>query len=309
LTGCATAPRPPTVVIATHNRCDSLKRTLRKLQSLPEYPEIIVVDNGSEDGTPGMVHRLFPSVRLIALNQNMGGAARTLGVAEARAETIAFCDDDSYWLPGSLQHASEILAAQPGLGIVAGRVLLGYARRMDPTCLEMDRSPLTPTADSAHRRVLGFIACGAVVRRSAYLQVGGFHVRFGIGGEEELLSLDLATHGWDLAYVPNVVARHFPSPDRDVDRRRETVTRNALWVSWLRDAPRDALFTTSRLAATAVRDVAVRNGIKAASTGLPWVMRERRPLPRRVQAARRLLQREHSPRNSVAHNLRSSPGR
>ena len=290
VTSCPTAHRPPTVVIATRNRCDSLERTLRQLQSLPEDPEIIVVDNGSDDGTPGMVHRLFPSTRLIALDQNVGGAARTLGVVEARSETIAFCDDDSYWLPGSLERASEILTAEPRLGVVAGQVLLGEVRRVDPTCLEMERSPLTPVTDSAHPRVLGFIACGAVVRRSAYLHVGGFHVRFGIGGEEELLSLDLAARGWDLVYGPDVVARHFPSPVRDVNRRREIVTRNALWVSWLRDAARDVVTTTARLLRLAAGDEVLRNGVRAASAGLPWVTRERRPLPRRVQTDRRLLQ-------------------
>jgi GT2 family glycosyltransferase len=290
LTGCPTTPPSATVVIATRNRCASLKRTLGKLQSLPESPEIIVADNGSEDGTPGMVQSLFPSARLITLDQNMGGAARTVGVAEASAEAVAFCDDDSYWLPGSLQCASRVMDEHPHIGVVAGRVLIGDAGRIDPTCLEMERSPLPPIAGLAFPRVLGFIACGAVVRRDAYLQAGGFHARFGIGGEEELLSLDLAARGWDLAYVPDVVARHFPSPVRDVTRRREIVTRNALWVSWLRDAAPDCVSSTARLVARAARDKAVRNGIKTAALGLPWITRERCPLPRHVQSARRLLQ-------------------
>lgn len=51
-----------------------------------------------------------------------------------------------------------------------------------------------PTLDRAGEcaglRVLGFVACKAVVRRSAFLGCGGFHRHFGIGGEERLLTVD-----------------------------------------------------------------------------------------------------------------------
>ena len=137
--------------------------------------------------------------------------------------------------------------------------------------------------------VLGFIACGAVVRRRAYLQAGGFHPRFGIGGEEELLALDLSAHGWDLVYVPDLVARHFPSSVRDVTRRRQIVTRNSLWVTWLRGHPREVVARTGQTLRVARRDPVVRDALSSASAGMPWVVRQRRRLPRRVEAARRLL--------------------
>jgi hypothetical protein len=44
--------------------------------------------------------------------------------------------------------------------------------------------------------VLGFIACGGIVRRAAFLEVGGFNSRLGVGGEEELLAVDLTARGW-----------------------------------------------------------------------------------------------------------------
>jgi GT2 family glycosyltransferase len=285
----ALADRPPGIVIATRNRCESLLQTLERLLTPPEQSEIVVVDNGSDDGTVDMVRTRFPTIRLLALDRNLGAAARTLGVMEVESDAVAFCDDDSAWPAEALEQASRLLAEHPRLGLVAARVLVGEAERIDPVCHAMQHSPLPPPPGLTCPSVLGFIACGAVVRRGAYLQAGGFHPRFGIGGEEELLALDLAAHGWHMVYVHDIVARHFPSPVRDVTRRREIVTRNTLWVSWLRDPARDLAPRTAQAIEAARRDAAVRRGVKDAVHGLPWVARERRCLPRRVQAARRML--------------------
>jgi hypothetical protein len=65
--------------------------------------------------------------------------------------------------------------------VLAARVLVGPDRRRDPVCDEMAHSPLGRAADLPGPSVLGFIACGAVVRRSAFLEVGGFHARLGVG--------------------------------------------------------------------------------------------------------------------------------
>ena len=91
-----------------------------------------------------------------------------------------------------------------------------------------------------------------MVRRSAFLEVGGFDARLGVGGEEELLSVDLAARGWGLAYVDEVVAHHHPSPSRDLSGRRRVQMRNALWSAWLRRPLGGAARQTAHLAALAV---------------------------------------------------------
>lgn len=138
--------------------------------------------------------------------------------------------------------------------------------------------------------VLGFIACGAIVRREAFLESGGFHPRFGVGGEEELLALSLASRGWDLVYMEDVVAHHHPSPGRDPGRRTAIVTRNHLWTTWLRRPARQVAGVTARVAAKSIRDRAFRDGIARALAGLPWVLNERSPLPRRVEKMARLIE-------------------
>jgi N-acetylglucosaminyl-diphospho-decaprenol L-rhamnosyltransferase len=137
--------------------------------------------------------------------------------------------------------------------------------------------------------VLGFVACGSIVRRRAYLAVGGFEPRFGFGGEEQLLALDLAAAGWQLAYVDEVVAHHHPARGSvGRENRSATEIRNAIWAAWLRRSPRTALTQTMTVAAATVR-TGQSGALVGAARGLPWALRERRALPREIELAARLL--------------------
>jgi GT2 family glycosyltransferase len=118
---------------------------------------------------------------VVGLRRNRGGAARTVGARLVDSPYVAFSDDDSWWAPGALGQAAELLDRHPRLAVLAARVLVGPDRRRDPVCDEMAHSPLGRAADLPGPSVLGFIACGAVVRRSAFLEVGGFHARLGVG--------------------------------------------------------------------------------------------------------------------------------
>ena len=277
------------VVIVTRNRVSDLLTTLDRLRRLPEDPRVIVVDNDSTDATCALVKAHHPDVGLVALRENAGAAARTIGVEHTRAPYVAFADDDSWWESGSLAAAAEIFARFPRLAVIAARLLVGECATIDPTCEIMAESPLPARRPLPGPPVLGFIACGAIVRRDAYLEVGGFHREFGIGGEEQLLALDLVSAGWDLAYVDSLVAYHHTSPVRDPDRRRVMVTRNALWSAWLRLSARAAARRTWETVVRLRSDRAVRAGVLAALRGVPWILRERRPLARSVEADFELL--------------------
>lgn len=276
------------VVLLTYNRVDELRRSLDKLLAMPEQPPVIVVDNASTDGTAAMVSRHYQQVGLITLPRNIGGAGRNAGVRLATTPYVAFCDDDSWWEDGALELAVDILDHYPDVAALCGRVLLGMDCREDPTCAEMALSPL-PAERLPGPGLLGFIACAVVFRRDAYLQAGGYEARFFIGGEEELLSLDLAAAGWRLAYVPQLTVHHHPSPYRDNIARQIIVIRNALWVAWLRLPPAWALRETLRIRRRAASPTAWRGGLRQAVRELPWVWRSRRMLPPQVAAALRLL--------------------
>jgi N-acetylglucosaminyl-diphospho-decaprenol L-rhamnosyltransferase len=250
---------PLTVVIATRNRAAELEATIERLQSLSGCIPIVVVDNASHDGTASRVRRGHPEVQVLELRENLGAAARTVGAFQTTSPYVAFS------------------------------VLVGTDERLDPVCAAMASSPLAAAPDLPGPPVLGFVACGAVVRRSAFLQAGGFHRRFGVGGEEELLAVDLAAAGWGLAYVEEVVAHHHPSRSRDPEGRRRVQVRNGLWSIWLRRPLGVAAGRTLSMLMEAAGDAGGRTGVVEAVRGLPWVLRARRPVPREVEADLRRL--------------------
>ena len=180
------------VVVLTHNRPDALARTLDRLVALPEHPPVVVVDNASTpDPTPFLNDR-FPGIRTLRLAANTGTAGRNAGLAALTTPYVAFCDDDAWWAPGMLARAADLLDAHPRLALVTGTVLVGPEDRVDPTCLEMAASPLPLPPGLPGRPVLGFLCSATMIRRDAFLRVGGFEPRLFLGGEEHLLAIDLA---------------------------------------------------------------------------------------------------------------------
>jgi GT2 family glycosyltransferase len=137
-------------------------------------------------------------------------------------------------------------------------------------------------AHGAAKPIVSFVACGAIVRKWAFLQAGGFNKRFGVGGEEEVLALDLLRKDWQLVYAEDVIAFHHPSSARNVGRRQRYEVRNALWSAWLRRPASSALASTWRISLSAVQDRPGRLGLVDAIAGLQWVLRARRPVPARI---------------------------
>lgn len=278
------------VAIATRNRRDLLLRTLRRLRG--DYPnvEVIVVDNGSEDGTPAAVRMHFSDIALVEARENYGGYARTIAAQSTHSDFLAFCDDDTAWAPGSLERAVEIFEAHPRVGLLCGRLLIEPDLRLDPVCEMMAASPLPRCGALPGPPILGFLACASVVRRRAFVAAGGFHAQYGIGGEEELLAIDMADGGWALCYVDELVAYHAPGKiGRDHYRRRAVEMRNKLWTAWLRRPVPEAASITCRAVARNAGDVAAWHGLTEAMKGLSWVRRERRIASMPVRQQLRML--------------------
>src|SRR4051812_42666765 len=90
------------IVMITRNRKKDVVKTLSRIYDSPERVPIVVVDNASTDGTPALIKKHYPEVRLIALPKNRGAVARSIGVAAITTPYVAFCDDDSWWHQNAL---------------------------------------------------------------------------------------------------------------------------------------------------------------------------------------------------------------
>lgn len=273
------------VVVITRDRREQLLRTLGRLLALPDAAQVVVVDNASRDGTAEAVRAACPAVEVLALEQNAGAAGRTLGVEATSCPLVAFADDDSWWEAGALERAARLFADHDRLGLVHGRIVVEPEGTTDPACSKMAAGPRDPGLPGP--AVLGHLACGVIVRRSAYLEVGGYSPLLEFGGEERLLSLDLAAAGWQQCYVDALVAHHQPSPRReDWPARWARYRRNDTLTAWLRLSLPSALRETAGLLGDAAREPAARRELIRFARLMPAALRDRRPVP--AEIARRL---------------------
>lgn len=298
-----TAPGGPdgrtTVVVITHNRCAELLRTLRRLRELPERPRVLVTDNACTDGTAEAVRRDFPDVVLLRPGRNLGAVGRNLAVRRVRTPYVAFCDDDTWWEPGSLRRAADLLDERPRLAAVTARILVEPHGTEDPVVRELRESPLTGPDWLPGPALGSFLAAATVMRTDAFRAGGGFHPGLWLGGEEELLATDLQRQGWWLSYTEDLTVHHEASVLRDSTARRILGLRNTLWFTWLRRPLLPALRRTAYLMVTVPHDVASARAFAHAAAGLPWVLRQRDPVPREIEDRLTALQRAR----------RSSPAR
>ena len=98
------------VIIPTYNRKNLLKRALHSVSSQTFVPqEIIVVDDGSSDGTKGWVLEKFPYVRYIYQDNSGVSSARNAGIKEAKGSWIAFLDSDDEWMSNKLEQQKRVI--------------------------------------------------------------------------------------------------------------------------------------------------------------------------------------------------------
>jgi GT2 family glycosyltransferase len=289
--------RTGVVMITWQRRAEALA-ALDRLVRLPERPPVVLVDNGSADGTAEAVRARFPAVRVVALSENLGAVGRNIGVRELDTPYVAFCDDDTWWEPGALTRAADLLDAHPKLAVLCARIVVEPGGADDPIVPELRGSPV-PGPDWLPGPAIGsFLAGASVVRRDAFLAAGGFSSRLWLGGEEELLATDLLSDGWELCYRDDLVVHHRASRIRDARLRRRVGIRNTLWFTWLRRPWWPAVRRTVFLARAVPRDRTSALAVWDATRGLPWLVTQRRPRPPAVEA--RLAPLDAAQRRSTA---------
>ena len=116
------------IVIVNYNACDHLVNCLQSLvRDRPDIEhEVIVVDNGSTDQSADRVRTSFPSVRLVALPQNVGFAAgNNAGIRASRGDLLLLLNNDTLVPAGAIDSLVRALVAHPGAAIAGPRLVAG----------------------------------------------------------------------------------------------------------------------------------------------------------------------------------------
>ena len=213
-----------TVVVTAKDRCEWLNRCLTGLAALANRPAVVVVDHGSTDSTSRMVSRDFPQVRLLRRQPGNVPEARNAGIAAAATPFVALAEVDSGWAPGSLDKGLEVMHRYERLAVIAARTLAGKERQPDPITKFMASATEGVENDLPGPSVQVFRASSAILRRDAFLEVGGFDPAASPNGPTRQLAADLSRAGWGLAYVAEIVA-YSARPQLPAHKPREVVLR------------------------------------------------------------------------------------
>lgn len=162
------------VIVATRNRRRLLARALASVDAQGARSlELVVIDDGSGDGTAEWLRSERPHDCIIANDRPRGAAAaRNQGIARARGEMIAFLDDDDVWRPGYLETQLRQLDGDPGVEMVTtGHVEIDANGRVSPIdpCPWFDYpSPIIHMLAECPVHTMSLVAC----RRSAFARIG-----------------------------------------------------------------------------------------------------------------------------------------
>jgi GT2 family glycosyltransferase len=212
------------VVIATKNRKDDLRNAVASALKQTAPVEVIVLDDGSTDGTSELVRQQFPQVRLHRSDTSQGYIVQRNRGAELASTPIIFSLDDDAAFP-SPRTVEQTLAEFDHSRV--GAVAIPYIDVNKPPVLQ--RRALVPGEIIA---VTNYIGCAHAVRRDLFLKLGGYHEYLFHQCEEPDYCLRQLGAGYITRLGSADPIHHFESPRRDTARLFIYNARNNLLNAW-----------------------------------------------------------------------------
>jgi glycosyltransferase involved in cell wall biosynthesis len=184
------------IVIPTFNRAAHLRHALDSVfaQTFSDY-EVIVVDDGSTDDTEMVANHYGSRIRFFRQSNQGPGAARNVGIQEARGEFVAFLDSDDIWFPWTLKNLQQVVMRPSKPGFIVGK-LLDFKTSTDLDGVretEIDVVEIPDYFSAVRVSKFTILTCSCVVaRRNELNRAGGFANQH-MNGEDSDLWLRLGT--------------------------------------------------------------------------------------------------------------------
>ena len=214
---------PVTVVVPAYNEAVGIEATVRSVTA-SDYPrlEVVVVDDGSTDGTAGIVERLaLPNVRVVRQPNSGKATALNTGVAAASHDVLVMVDGDTVFQPDTVRMIVQQLR-DPGVGAVAGNTKVGNRRGLLGRWQHLEYV----VGFNLERRMFDLLGCittvpGAIgaFRRHALTDVGGVSTE--TLAEDTDLTMAILRAGYRVAFEPRAIAwTEVPTSFGDLWRQR-----------------------------------------------------------------------------------------
>ena len=200
------------VIIPTYNRCAMLHEAIDSelAQSFQDF-ELIVIDDGSTDGTAEYLRRLDKAIRIERIEHRGPAAARNRGVELARAPMIGFLDSDDLWAPAKLERHVAFMSANPACAISqTDEIWIRDGRRVNPGTRHRKRAGAI-FIDSLQTCLIGISA--TMMRTDLFRSLGGFDEIMAAAEDYDLWLRILIDHKAGLLGEP-LVTRRGGRPDQ-----------------------------------------------------------------------------------------------
>lgn len=211
------------VIVVTYNSAASIEACLRSIcADMGPHDELIVVDNGSADGTAGLVRTRFPQARLLA-GENIGFAGgNNLGAQIARGDYLVLLNPDTVARPGTIdallaplaRHADVALSTACVVHMRRPAIVNTCGNTMHYTGLAYCRGAGRPAREYAEPADVDAVSGAAcAIRRALFAALGGFDQRFFMYVEDTDLSLRARLAGFRCVYTPRALVEHDYQPN------------------------------------------------------------------------------------------------